>query len=176
MTITIGQGIELGAGIDTGSRNFFTISSSDFTNANFGYGCEGDTTGFNIAGNFGATQALYGPNLGANQGGNALKSAEILAYWNTNGLTTNTGTYLFNVTWGPGTSTNTARNVVALRFDYYDINNTRLNIGTVDTNNAGWDTPGQDPLYALRAANGTFLLPATFTLIQPTIEDTNDWC
>ena len=83
---------------------------------------------------------------------------------------------MFNVQWGPGTSTNTARNVVLLRFDYSGVDNTGLNIGTVDTNNVGWDTPGQDPYNAIRAANGSFYLPATFTLIYPTIEDTNDWC
>ena len=154
----------------------FTIASSDFVNAYFGYGCEGDNTGFSIGGNYGATQALYGPILSANSGGNAAKSAEILTYWNNNGLGTNGPTYLFDVTWGAGSSTNTTRNVVALKFYYSDANNTYLDIGTVDTNNAGWDTPGQDPYSALRAANGTFLMSATFRLIRPIIQDSDDWC
>ena len=175
--IKIGPGIQIGSGVGIGQYPVgFTLSSADFTNLSTGGGAEGDNTLFNIGGDFGSTQACYVPYLSANNGGNAAKSAEILAYWTANGLTVNSGTYMFDVQWGPGTGTNTARNVVLLRFDYYDVNNTTLFIGTVDTNNAGWDTPGQDPYSAIRAANGSFHLPATFTLIQPTIEDSNDWC
>lgn len=171
-TGSIGTGMVFGAG-----GTSFTLSSSDFTNFSTGYGAEGDGTGFGIGGGgHTSTQALYYANLSASVGGNAAKSAEILAYWTANGLNTNGGTYMFDVSWGPGSSTNTARNVVLLRFDYSDPNSTGLNIGTVDTNNAGWDTPGQDPYNAIFAANGSFYFPATFTLIQPTIEDSNDWC
>lgn len=175
--LQIGSGITIGGGINIGQFPLgFTIASADIAYINTGYGCEGDTTGFNISGDFGSTQALYYTSFSASGGGNAAKSAEILAYWNANGLNVNGGTYMFDVQWGPGTSTNTARNVVLLRFDYSSVDSTGLNIGTVDTNNVGWDTPGQDPYSAIRAANGSFYLPATFTLIQPTIEDANDWC
>ena len=175
--INIGGGIEIGGSISIGQYPVgLTITSADFTNFSTGNGAEGDNTSFAISGSFGSTQAFYYPILSANNGGNAAKSAEILAYWTANGLTVNSGTYMFDVQWGPGTGTNTARNVVLLRFDYYDVNSTGLSIGTVDTNNAGWDTPGQDPFSAIRAANGSFHLPATFTLIRPTIEDINSWC
>jgi hypothetical protein len=53
-----------------------------------------------------------------------------------------------------------------------------LAMGTVDTTVSGWDTPGQNPLNNpnMRAANGTFMFPATFRLIQPVIADQVDWC
>jgi hypothetical protein len=175
--ITIGPGINIGAGSGGAS---FTLSSADFTSSGTGTGITAiGNTGFSISGSWGATQAYYYANLDASAGGNPAKSAEILAIWTANGLTLNGGgaggTYMFDVSWGAGSSTNTARNVVLLQFDYIDPNDTALLIGTVDTNIAGWDTPGHNP-FMIPAANGTFLLPATFTLIQPTIEDINNWC
>ena len=183
MALSIGTGITIGGGIAFSALTVFsfTLTSADFTSFGTGTGATAiGNTGFSISGSWGATQADYYTNLGASSGGNPAKSAEILAYWTANGLTLNGGgaggAYMFDVSWGAGSSTNTTRNVVVLRFDYTDPNATALVIGTVDTNNAGWDTPGQDPYNTIRAANGTFLLPATFTLIQPTIEDINDWC
>ena len=173
--LQIGGGIQIGGSITIGNLASFTLSSSDFTNYNLGYGCEGDNTGFSIGGSYQAGQAFYGPFLSANIGGNAAKSAEILAFFNNNGLAVNTNSYLFNVTWGPGSSTNTAQNVVVLSFNYNDINSTNISMGVVDTNVAGWNTPGQNP-FAIASANGTFLLPATFTLIQPPIQDISSWC
>lgn len=171
--ITFGSGINLGAGVQAGSG--FTLTSADFTNANFGYGCEGDNTGFSVGGLHGAGEAYYGPILSANSGGSASKSAEILAFFNNNGLTVNNNSYLFDVTWASGSSTNTTRNVVVLSFYYNNADSTGIEMGVVDTNVAGWDTPGQNP-FAIAAANGTFLLPATFKLIRPTVQDISSWC
>lgn len=96
-----------------------------------------------------------------------------MTFWNNNGLSVGGATYLFDVSWGPGSTTNTARNVVVIGSE-----TTYLVIGTVDTNVTGWDTPGQNPLTSatMLAANGTFLFPATFTLIQPPITNSIDWC
>lgn len=171
--ITFGSGITLGAGVLVG--NGFTLTSADFTNVGFGYGIEGDNTGFSIGGSYSAGQAYYEPVLDANQGGNSVKSSEILAFFNNNGLTVNDHSYLFDVTWGAGSSTNTTRNVVVLSFYYNNVNSTNITMGVVDTNVTGWDTSGQNP-FSLAAANGTFLLPATFKLIQPTVQDVSSWC
>jgi hypothetical protein len=174
---TFSGGSTIGAGSGGAS---FTLSSADFTSFGTGGGVTNiGNTGFSISGSWGTTQAYYYANLGSGSGGNPAKSAEILAIWTANGLTLNGGgaggSYMFDVSWGAGSSTNTTRNVVVLRFDYTVPNSTSLVFGTVDTNIAGWDTPGQDP-YTIPAANGTFLLPATFTLIRPTIEDIDNWC
>jgi hypothetical protein len=145
----------------------FTLHSTDFTSANYGNGCEGDLTGFSIGGNHGSTEACFNPNL------TSAKITELTNFFNDNGLSISGASYLFDVTWGPGSSTNTTRNVMVI------INETSFLVtGTVDTNITGWNTPGQDPLYSsnLRAANGTFLFPATFTLIEPPIADTVNWC
>ena len=176
MTIQIGGSIEVGGAISIGdSGPSFTLTTADFTNYNIGGGAEGDNTSFGIGGTHNAGETFYGPILSANNGGNAAKSAEILAYWNNNGLTVDSNSYLFDVQWGPGSGTNTARNVVVMTFNYTDVNNTSLFMGVVDTNVTGWDTPGQSP-FDIAAANGSFYFPATFTLIQPSIEDTNSWC
>lgn len=175
--IQIGGGIEIGGSVGIGPnyKVGFTLTSADFVNLNAGYGCEGDNTGFSVGGSHGAGEAFYGPILSANYGGNATKSAEILAYWNSHGLTLTDNSYLFDVTWGPGSSTNTTRNVVVMTFYYNNPDSTNLNMGVVDTNIAGWDTAGQNP-FAIAAANGTFMLPATFSLIEPPVQDISSWC
>jgi hypothetical protein len=145
----------------------FTLTSADMTGVSTGYGAEGDTTGFSIGGNFNSTQACYNPTLTAG------KQAELTAFWNDNGLSVGGATYLFDVTWGSGSSTNTTRNVMVIGSE-----TSYLVTGTVDTNVTGWDTPGQNPLNSpnMKAANGTFMFPATFSLISPTIQDSIDWC
>ena len=147
----------------------FTLTSADIDNNNIGLGigCEGDSTGFSIGGDYHSTGACYNPTLTAG------KQAELEAFWNNNGLTVSSATYLFDVTWGPGSSTNTTRNVMVI-----GSKTSYLVMGTVDTNVTGWDSPGQNPLNSahMKAANGTFLFPATFTLISPTVQDSVDWC
>jgi len=167
MSIQLGAGITVGGGIELSSAISFTLTSADTTTIGFGTGCEGDNTGFSIGGNFNSTGACYNPSLTSG------KQAELLAFWNNNGLSVGSATYLFDVTWAPGSSTNTTRNVMVIGSE-----NSYLVMGTVDTNITGWDTPGQNPLFSanMKAANGTFLFPATFTLIQPTIADLIDWC
>jgi hypothetical protein len=164
--IQVGAGITMGGGISLGATTF-TLTSADFTSVGFGYGIEGDTTGFGIGGDFNSTQACYNPSL------TSAKITELTNFWNNNSLSIGGASYLFDVTWAPGSSTNTTRNVMVI------INETNFLVtGTVDTNVTGWDTPGQNPLSSpnMKAANGTFYFPATFTLIKPIITDTVDWC
>ena len=167
MSMQVGAGITFGAGINiTPAPISFTITSADILSVNTGYGCEGDTTGFSIGGDYNSTGACYNPSL------TTPMQDELLGFWNNNGLLTNK-TYLFDVLWGPGSSTNTTRDVMVIGYQI-----SYLVMGTVDTNVTGWDTSGQDPLTSsnMKAANGTFLFPATFTLIQPHIQDIEDWC
>jgi len=168
MSMQVGAGIAFGAGITiTPAPTSFTLTSADIVSVNTGYGCEGDTTGFSIGGDYNSTGAFYNPYLISG------KQDELLAFWNNNGLLTNK-TYLFDVTWGPGSSTNTPRNVMVIGYQ-----SSYLVTGTVDTDNvADWDMPGQNPLTSpnMKAANGQFNFPATFTLIQPHIQDIEDWC
>jgi hypothetical protein len=151
----------------------FTIYSSDFAAQYNGYGNEGDNTVFGIGGSYSAGQAYYGPIFSQDTGGNAAKANEILAYWNNNGLIPNNYSYLFNITYGPGSTVSSG--IVVASFYYYDINNTHINIGTVDTSVPGWDTPGIDP-FSIPCLNGTFYLPFTLSVYSPITQDVNDWC
>jgi len=151
----------------------FTLYSSDFATFNTGYGCEADTTNFNIGGPYASSQAYYQPILSQNQGGNAAKSQEILNYFNNAGLSVTTNSYLFNVTYGPGSTVPSG--IVVVTFYYNNVDDTNILIGTVDTTVPGWNTPGTNP-FSLTALNGTFYLPLTFSLYNPTTQDINSWC
>jgi hypothetical protein len=156
------------------SSTTFTLSSSDFTSISYGYGLEGDNTGFNIGGSGHTSgQAFYGPIFSQNQGGNASKANEILNYFNSNGLSIGGFSYLFNVTYGAGSTVSSG--IVVVSFYYYDINNTYINIGTVDTSVPGWNTPGINP-FSLTSQQGTFYLPMVLSLYSPTTQDTASWC
>lgn len=176
--IQIGGSIEIGGGISIGqqSSSSFILSSSDFTTIQFGTGPSGNTSGFNISGSYGSGQAVVQILLGTAQGGNPTKATEIYNFWQSNGLTLGTSAYMFNVAWGPGSSTNTNPDAVLLALYYIDTDNIQFEIGTVDTNIPGWNTSGQDMYSTIRAANGIFNFPATFTLITPNIVNSSNWC
>lgn len=155
------------------SRSGFTIYSSDFNTVNTGYGCEGDNTGFSIGGSYASGQAFYQANFDINTGGNIAKADQITAYFNANGLTVNNNSYLFNISYGPGSTVSSGIAVVS--FYYYSNAAVWLNIGTVNTTVPGWDTPGTD-LFSLTALNGTFYLPFAFSVYSPTTQDNANWC
>ena len=152
----------------------FTVYSSDFNTVNTGYGCEGDNTGFSIGGPYKSGQAFYQANFDINTGGNIAKADQIAAYFAANGLTINNNSYLFNISYGPGSTVSSGIAVVS--FYYYSNAAVWLNIGTVDTSIPGWDTPGTDPFNSLTALNGTFYLPFTFSVYNPITQDPSDWC
>jgi len=157
----------------------FTISSSDFTNTNYGGSITPNSNlGFNNAGVNGPGWDFYQIGLSANNGGNPSKSAEILNYYQSNGINTNSNAYLFNVTWASGSTT--VSTVAIVQFYYTDSNNTYMNIGLVDSNaNQNWQTnyhayyTASDGIPSLA---GTFNFPATFSLIRPVIVDGQNWC
>jgi hypothetical protein len=166
--ITVGEGVTVDGGVYLGPEApYFTLTSADFTSVGTGSGCEGDTTGFSIGGNYNSTGACYNPSLTPS------KATEIATFFNNNDLGIGSASYLFDVTWANGSNTNTKRNVMVVICE-----NSFLVMGTVDTNLTTWYLPGQNPLSSpnLKAANGTFLFPAVFRLIQPPIVDIVDWC
>lgn len=177
MSIQLGAGVSLGAGIGLGgSINSFSLSSTDFTFSNAGsYITANGNIGFTTTGQGGPGEAVWVPNLSLNGGGSPAKLAEIRAYWASNGLNPSTNAYMFNVTWGAGSTI--ASGVVIMGFYDYGDNSAFLNMGVVDTGNPIWQTSGTNyfngPIYTLA---GTWNLPATFTVITPLIVNGNDWC
>ena len=164
------------ANITAGTRGF-VLSSSDFVNYNYGEGVTPFANfGFSTEGTDGPGHRFYGPQLGASQGGNTAKRDEIKAYFDNHGLdTTNATAYMFNVTWGTGSTLTGGVALVGLA--YYDPNNVYLNMGVVNTYTNAWQTPGSGTYYGppLSLA-GTWNFPATFRLISPNIGDPTEWC
>ena len=183
--ITIEAGIEIGPGINIGDFPVgtlsFTISPSDFANANNGQSIVTNTpTGFTNNGTQGPGENYYAPLLGALNGGiSPAKLDELRAFWAANGLTTNSASYIFTVTWDASSSPQSTKVVLSL-FD--DPNYGLLDIGTVTTGTNVWQTGGQD-IYnpggdpaGLISAQGTYNFPATFTLYSPLITNDSNWC
>ena len=148
----------------------FTLSSTDFTTASTGYGATGDNTYFTISGSHGSGESLYSADLQTN----IPKADELYNFFVNNNLTVNNNAYLFDVSWGLGSTLSSG--VVVVSFYYWNNTSVWLNIGTVDTTISGWDTQGADIYNTLRASEGTFYLPATFTLRSPIIIDNDSWC
>ena len=173
--LTIGKGITFGAG--TGGASF-TLSPSDFTNAGNGAGITTNTpTGFTNNGSNGPGENYYSVCLGALNGApSPTKLNELIAFWAANGLLSDgSASYIFTVTWDPGSSPQSDKVVLAL---YSDPNYANLNIGTVSTATNDWQTGGQD-IYnngVLFSAQGTYNFPATFTLYRPLITNDSNWC
>jgi len=167
------------ANITAGTRGF-VLSSSDFTAWNNGGGVTPNSNlGFATAGEptYGPGREFYTPLLGAAQGGNPAKLAEIKAYFDTHGLdTTNNTVYMFNVTWGSGSTLTGGVALVGMWYENADY--VYFNMGVVNTYTTAWQTPGSNtyqygPIYTLP---GTWNFPATFRLISPIIGDPTQWC
>ena len=170
-----GANFSLGAGPGTS----FTLSPSDFTQVGRGsYITSNGTNGFTTTNsNTGPGESFWGPEFGSVQGApSPAKRNELLAYWSNNGLSVNSNTYMFNVTWGPG-STQSSGVVLMGLYDYSNGMYTYLDFGVVDTSKPGWQTPGSWSYNGpIKTLAGTWNLPATFTVITPLIADPNDWC
>lgn len=174
----------INGGILNGGRyqdqsNGFLISSSDFTQWGYGgYTNIPDTTGYQTTyADVGPGWAFWAPEFGSQQGTpNPAKRTELLAYWAANGLTTNGNAYMFNVSWGPG-STLASGVVIMGLYDYSGGQYTYLNFGVVDTSNPIYLTPSTGYYNGpIKTLVGTWNLPATFSVITPLITDGSDWC
>jgi hypothetical protein len=146
----------------------FTINTSDIANL-WGTGT-GITTnglvGYTSAGNDNIIFQLVNYEL------TSQKLSEITNIFNTNSLGTNYEGYIFNVTWGAGSSISSGIVRVGL-----SSNSNQLLISAVDTAYNDWylnNGPG-NPVNPSLA--GTFNFPATFTLYTPVIQsESNYWC
>jgi hypothetical protein len=176
--VSIGAGVSVGPGWRLGGSGgpSFSLSSTDFTvSYGGGYMTPNGNTGFTTTGQGGPGWAFWEPSLSLDNGGSPAKLAELRAFWTNNGLNPNSNDYMFNVTWGAGSTL--ASGVVIMRFYDNGDNNAYLDMGVVDTSNPIWQTSGtgyyDGPIYTLA---GTWNLPATFTIIIPNIVNTNQWC
>lgn len=141
----------------------FTISSSDFTT--FGYGggvTPNGTLGFTTSAAYSAGQELYSPYF------TGAKLAEIQAFFDDNGLLTNGTAYIFDATWGAGSSISTGKVIIGFTSVY-------TYIAPIDTSNNNWQTPGQNN-FDIASVAGTFNFPATFSLYSPLTAQGTGWC
>jgi len=142
----------------------FTLSSTDFID--FGYGggvTPNGTLGFTTDGLYDAGTSVYNA---YNFVGD--KNTEINAFFNNNGLLTNGTGYIFDVTWGAGSSISPGK--VLMGF-----NGTYLLIAPINTGNNDWQTPGQSN-FDIESIAGTFNFTAAFTLYSPITAQGNSWC
>jgi hypothetical protein len=173
MALTIGGGITLGGGIAVGQPAGFTISSSDFTT---GQPIYQDTTVIGTNGvdgfeNTAAQSDFYDGYYATGLTPEAI--AGISAAVTAAGLDpTNSTGYVWNVTWGAGS---TISNGLA-KFGFYNgggnPNSALFDIQTIDPTDTAWETPGVGNGTTLV---GTFLFPATFTIYLP-LTNKGGWC
>jgi len=142
----------------------FTLSSTDFTDWGDGAGVTPNgTLGFTTDGLYDAGTSVYNAyNFVGNKG------TIINAFFNGNGLLTNGTGYIFDVTWGVGSSISSGKVLMG----FYG---TGFHISPINTGNNNWQTPGQGN-YNIESIAGTFNFTATFTLYSPTTEQNNSWC
>lgn len=188
--ITIGGGIEIGGGISVGSAATysFTLTSSDISG---GYGSynswnDGGTTreypvalGTNGVDGFSIT--FYpGQPSGFNMVGNipyscVVTNQTIVDFFNnlvTQGVISSAGGTLavWDVQWGAGSTSSTG----AVVMGGVNAVGNAIYMMTADTAITGWDTVPPNT-YNTVAKEGTWLLPATFTLRTPAV-DKGGWC
>jgi hypothetical protein len=174
MAITIGPGIDIGPGVSIGSGSGFTITSADILGA--GTPIYQDTTvlgtngvdGFeNTAAQFNLIEGYYAYNLSS-----ALVTA-VSNYVTAQGISpTNSQGYVYNVTWGAGSSIASG----LVKFGFYNGNGdptqAQLDIQTIDPTDTDYQIDNSNSGTTLV---GTFLFPATFTIYSP-LTDKNGWC
>jgi len=142
----------------------FTLSSTDFTDLNNGGGVTpSGTLGFTTDGLYDAGTSFY---RAYDFVGN--KGTEINTFFNNNGLLTNSTGYIFDVTWGAGSSIYSGK--VLMGFS-----GTALRIAPINTGNNDWQTPGQSN-FDIESIAGTFNFTAAFTLYSPITAQNNSWC
>jgi hypothetical protein len=162
--------------LGSGKRMGFTIRSTDFSSAGHGSGVTNDgtngfTTGPSVYG-VGNQEYIIQP------GGsfNTILWDSIYALYVSNRLTINNSTgYVFNVAWGPGSSTSSGKAMLGIYFPNGPGNYYNIQLSPIDTNDGTWQTGGQDLYQHPLAAIGTFNFPATFTLYRPIISNPANW-
>jgi len=174
MSITIEGGIDIGGGITVSQElGSFTITSTDILGS--GSAIYLNTTPIGTNGRDGFTNT--GPDdLYVGYYAQNLDSAIVTII--TNYLTalgispTNSQGYVYNVTWGAGSSISSG----LAKLGFYSGNGTPSNayfdLQTIDPSITSWQNNNNASGTSLA---GTFLFPATFTIYQP-LTDKNGWC
>ncbi len=150
----------------------FTLTSDSFDHNGYNDSVCGSSEGQLI--NFtGITITNHGDSycgINAELSGSSL--TEITNLWTSAGITGTSQGYMFNVTWGPGS---TIQNGV-VKVGFYTIeggNNNNIRICPIDESDPDYLTSGNAG--STSSINGTFNFPATFTLIIPQINK-GGWC
>jgi hypothetical protein len=140
----------------------FTITSSDFSGYGSGYGVTPNgTLGFTNAGVSNTIDSLYSLNTP-----NGTIASQINTVFTNAGMNQNYDGYLFNVTWGPGSTSST---LVRLG---WSSSGQQLFVSVIDPAYNGYLSGNSSPSLA-----GTFNLPATFTAVQPALLIAGStWC
>ena len=146
----------------------FTINSSDFATGSAIYQ---DTTPVGTNGVNGFTNTAAQVNFYEGYYGEGLTpsaTASISAAVITAGLDPNNSTgYVWNVTWGSGSSISTGY----VKFGY-NAAGSYFDMQTIDPADPDWQTPGVNNGTSLA---GTFLFPAQFTIYDP-LTNKGGWC
>jgi len=150
----------------------FTLTSDSFDQNGFYDSVCGNAEGELI--NFtGITITNHGDSycgINAELSGSSL--TEITNLWISAGITGTSQGYMFNVTWGPGS---TIQNGV-VKVGFYAVEggtNNNIRICPIDESDPDYLTSGNAG--STSSINGTFNFPATFTLIIPQIPK-GGWC
>ena len=155
-------------------ENSFTINSTDFIS--YGNGPDitpNGTSGFDSGpGQSGVGRQEY--IIGNNDMSQELIDS-IINLFTVEGLSTDSTGYVFNVTWGPGSTIPNGKAMIGYYYEssgpYYG----NIQLSSISTENNDWMTSGQNMFDLPLAALGTFNFPATFTLYKPIISNPSHW-
>jgi hypothetical protein len=154
--------------------NSFTINSTDFTN--YGNGPEitpNGTNGFDSGpGQLGVGRQEY--IISSYEMSQELIDSIINLFTVEELLTDSTG-YVFNVTWGPGSTIINGKAMIGYYYDSIGPYYGNIQLSPISTENNDWMTSGQNMYDSPLAALGTFNFPATFTLYKPIISNPSHW-
>ncbi len=148
----------------------FTLTSDSFDQNGY-YGSVCDTPQGELINFTGITITDHGDSycgINAELSGSSL--TEIINLWTSAGITGTSQGYMFNVTWGPGS---TIQNGVVKVGFYVGNDNNNIRICPIDESDVDYLTNGGAG--STSSINGTFNFPATFTLITPQINK-GGWC
>jgi hypothetical protein len=148
----------------------FTLTSDSFDQNGY-YGSVCDIAQGQLINFTGITITDHGDSycgINAELSGSSL--TEITNLWTSAGIIEQSQGYMFNVTWGPGS---TIQNGVVKVGFYTGNNNNNIRICPIDESDLDYLTNGGAG--STSSINGTFNFPATFTLITPQINK-GGWC
>lgn len=143
----------------------FSIEIDEFTSENFGEGCSADSgSGVNGFVSSGVHQIIWNNYILYNPA-DASTTTKLDAAWSAVGLSPSNYGYVWNVSWGPGSSQPTGLVRLVWTGTYFVIS-------PIDPADTRYLSGNQ----ASDSLPGTYLFPATFTPYLPLITEGNGWC